>query len=133
MFDSGKICRCFSYGAQAQAITQYHNILALQMSNPRGQQRDKPFRDALRMQIKAAGEDNKALRDIADALIAEAKTGDIQSIKEVADRLDGKVPQAIGGSDDLPPIQTEMTNEQRERALQLWLAKNGQQLTAKSE
>jgi hypothetical protein len=55
-----------------------------------GQQRDKLFREALRMQLAQAGEDLKALREIADVLIGEAKAGNIQAIKEIADRLDGK-------------------------------------------
>lgn len=77
------------------------------MGNPvsRGQQRDKPFRDALRMQLAAAGEDHKALRSIADALIASAQAGDMQAIKEIGDRIDGKVPQGItGGDDDDNPV-----------------------------
>ena len=44
------------------------------------------------MEIKAAGEEHKELRLIARALIAEAKTGNIQAIREFADRSDGKVP-----------------------------------------
>jgi hypothetical protein len=63
--------------------------------NPRGQQRDKLFREALRMQLAQAGEDLKALREIADVLIAEAKTGNIQAIRELADRLDGKATQIL--------------------------------------
>lgn len=75
------------------------------MANPRGQQRDKPFRDALRMEIAEAGEDFKALRPIAAALMSKATAGDVQAIKELADRLDGKVPQAIVGDDEHGPIQ----------------------------
>jgi len=39
--------------------------------NPGGRPKGKPFRDALMMEIAAAGEDHKALRKIA-ALIAKA-------------------------------------------------------------
>jgi hypothetical protein len=60
-----------------------------------GQQRDKLFREALRMQLAQAGEDLKALREIADVLIAEAKAGNIQAIRELADRLDGKPTQML--------------------------------------
>lgn len=56
------------------------------------------------MQIAAAGEDQKALRLIADALIAKAIEGDMAAIKELADRMDGKVPQAVGGDADGEPI-----------------------------
>src|SRR5947208_9986123 len=57
---------------------------------PRGQQRDKPYREALRMELAAAGEDMKKLREIARAHIEKAASGDMQAIKELADRLDGK-------------------------------------------
>lgn len=67
--------------------------------------KDKPFRDALRMQIAAAGGDRKILRDIADVLLASAKEGKMDAIKEVADRIDGKVPTPIAGADDEAPIK----------------------------
>lgn len=78
------------------------------------QNKDKPFRDALRMELAAIGEDHKALRIIARNLIDLASRGDkeaLAAIKELADRLDGKVPQAIGGDDDLPPIKTEEVSD----------------------
>lgn len=78
------------------------------MANPRGQQRDKPFRDALRMEIAAAGEDHKALRRVARALIDKAADGDVPAIKEIADRLDGKPAQAIVGDED-GPVKLEIT------------------------
>ena len=37
----------------------------------------------------------KALREIADVLIAEARAGNIQAIRELADRLDGKPVQML--------------------------------------
>lgn len=61
--------------------------------NASGRPKDKPFRDALRMELAAVGDDGKALRDIAKALIASATAGDLQAIREVADRLDGKPAQ----------------------------------------
>lgn len=80
------------------------------MANPRGQQRDKPYRDALRRAISRA-EQNKndphALDRIAEKHLAQAAGGDMQAIKELADRLDGKPAQAhIGGEDDDPAIRT---------------------------
>jgi len=71
--------------------------------------REKPFRQALWMEIKAldAGQTNNypkgSLRSVAQALLFRAADGDIAAIREVADRIDGKVPQAIGGSDELAP------------------------------
>lgn len=61
--------------------------------NPGGRHKDKPFADALRMEIAAAGDDNKRLRKIAAALLNKAETGDIQAIAQIADRLDGKPAQ----------------------------------------
>ena len=72
--------------------------------NPLGQVRAKPFRDALRMELAAAGEDQRELRAIAQALIAKAIAGDINAIKEFGDRLDGKVAQAIVGDDEADPV-----------------------------
>lgn len=70
-----------------------------------GRKQEKPFRDALRMELAAAGDDSKALRLIAQKLIEKASEGDMQAIKELADRTDGKVAQAIvGGDEDDNPI-----------------------------
>lgn len=78
------------------------------MARPKGAvNKDKPFRDALRMTIAEAGDDLPALRRIALALVEKAASGDVQAIKEIGDRLDGKVAQAvIGGDDDDPAIRT---------------------------
>ena len=69
----------------------------------------RPFERALKMEIAAAGEDLKALRAIARNLIRQAQKDELAalpSINTVADRLDGKVPQAfIGGGEDAPAIQ----------------------------
>jgi hypothetical protein len=80
------------------------------MANPKGIQgpRAKPYRDALRMEITAAGADFKLLRMIASAHINKALSGDLQAIKELADRLDGKVAQpVVGGDDDDAPVRIE--------------------------
>ncbi len=78
-----------------------------QSGNPLGRPKAKPFRDALNMAIAEAGEDFKALRKVATALLDKASAGDVQAIKEVADRMDGKVPQAIVGDNDEPPVRVE--------------------------
>ncbi|HEX2351147.1 MAG TPA: DUF5681 domain-containing protein [Xanthobacteraceae bacterium] len=57
-----------------------------------GTLKEKPYRDALRMEI-AAAEDFKDLRSIARAHLEKARSGDIAAIKELADRLDGKPAQ----------------------------------------
>jgi hypothetical protein len=81
---------------------------------PGAQNKDKPFRDALRMELTAAGEDHKALRAIARNLIDVASNPDITAlpaIREIADRIDGKVPQTIGGDDDASPVRVIATIE----------------------
>lgn len=66
------------------------------MGRPAGSQnKDKPFREALRMQLAEAGNDLPALREVAKALISKASGGDVQAIREVADRLDGRPAQSI--------------------------------------
>ena len=64
--------------------------------NPGGRPKDKPFADALRMEIAAAGEDHKALRAIARNLINLAQKEELAAlpaINAIADRLDGKPAQ----------------------------------------
>lgn len=60
------------------------------------------------MELAAIGEDHKALRMIARSLIAAASEGKMDAIKEIGDRMDGKVAQAvIGGDEDDAPIRLE--------------------------
>lgn len=59
----------------------------------------------LSIAIKQAHDEGRdKLRAVADALVDKAISGDVQAIKEIADRLDGKVPQALVGDDDSDPI-----------------------------
>jgi hypothetical protein len=66
--------------------------------------RDKSFAQMLRVAITEAGREpgTTKLRDVADSLVKEAIDGNINAIKEIADRLDGKVPQGIAGEDGAP-------------------------------
>ena len=71
--------------------------------------KEKSFANMLNIAIKEAVKDSDKtkLRAVADALVDKAIAGDVQAIKEVADRLDGKVPQGvIGGDEDDAPIRT---------------------------
>jgi hypothetical protein len=78
--------------------------------NPRGQQRDKLYREALRLalaedpdvpppKVTAADGPMRRLRGIARTHIAKAEAGDMQAIKELADRLDGRPAQILEHSD----------------------------------
>jgi hypothetical protein len=70
------------------------------MANPKGQLRDKPFREALNIErlLAEKGEESPApegsLRWIARQMLKRAGA-DTPTAKEVADRLDGKVAQAL--------------------------------------
>ena len=68
--------------------------------------REKPFNDALRIALKARPH---SLRRIADKLIDKGEEGDLPSIRELVDRLDGKATQAIECAD--VPIE-RLTDEQ---------------------
>jgi hypothetical protein len=73
--------------------------------------KEKSFANMLNIAIKEAieGTDKTKLRAVADALVDKAMGGDVQAIKEVADRLDGKVPQGlIGGDENDPPVAVQM-------------------------
>ena len=73
--------------------------------------RPKLFRNALLVAIKEAdGEGVEALYHVAKALVAEAKAGNVLAIKEIGDRLDGRVHQALpelGGEYEAPVIDDE--------------------------
>jgi hypothetical protein len=66
-----------------------------QSGNPSGRAVEKPFADALKMEIKAAGDDHQQLRVIARKLLDKASEGDMQAINCLADRLDGRPAQAL--------------------------------------
>jgi Family of unknown function (DUF5681) len=78
-----------------------------QSGNPSGRPKSKPFKEALEKVIREAGTEKPALEEIAFSVYREAKRGEIAAIKEIADRLDGKVPQELGGSRELGPIALE--------------------------
>jgi hypothetical protein len=70
-----------------------------QSGNPAGTSKSKPFFAALDRAIKQ--DDAKRLRDSAEKLLDLAAAGEPFALQMLADRLDGKVPQALhhGGSD----------------------------------
>lgn len=71
------------------------------MARPKGaENKDKPYRDALRRAIARAVDSPKSLDRIADIHLAQAAAGEMSAIKELADRLDGKPVQGIEHSGD---------------------------------
>lgn len=75
--------------------TQQHSDFRMAGNANSGRRREKPFADALRMEIAAAGADHKKLRGIAKVLLDKAEAGDMQAIQMLADRTDGKPAQAV--------------------------------------
>jgi hypothetical protein len=68
--------------------------------------REKPVSDLLRVAVLSGG--GRRVRVIVEKLLDKAEQGDLQAIREVMDRLDGKPTQAIEpgdasvGGDDRP-------------------------------
>jgi len=95
---------------------------------------EKSFAAMLRIAIKEAGEDGRDnLRQIADTLVSEAIEGNMQAIKEVADRLDGKPAQQINHANATGegPVKVEhATDAELAKVVALILAKAMKQQNA---
>lgn len=68
------------------------------------------WRDTLRRALLA--QDGVKLRRIADALLDKACEGDVSAIKEIGDRIDGKVAQSLGIGQD-PELEPLITRVER--------------------
>ncbi len=69
---------------------------------PRGNQnavKNKHWGEALNRALLA--DDGKKLRQLADKLIDAAMNGDVQALKEIGDRIDGKPSQELQHTCDL--------------------------------
>jgi hypothetical protein len=60
----------------------------------------KPYRDALIAELSR--KDWDSLRRIARAQISKAAQGDTVAAKEIADRIDGRVPSIVSGDKENP-------------------------------
>ncbi len=69
----------------------------------------KLFRDALMVSLKRASADGvEAIQKVADELVLAAIVDrNVQAIREIGDRIDGKVATPVGGTEDLPAIATK--------------------------
>ena len=76
--------------------------MAARKNPSKGVKPDKLIRDAILVELMAAVGKGKGkhLRRVARALVEKAGDGDVAAIKEVADRIDGRVPQAVMGKID---------------------------------
>lgn len=55
--------------------------------------KNRPITDLIRRSLLE--DDARRARQLADKLCEMAASGDLSSIKEIMDRIDGKIPQAI--------------------------------------
>ncbi len=75
-----------------------------QSGNPKGRPATKPFKTALLKAVNKAMGDETKLKEIANALVKQALKGNVQAIKEIGDRLDGKAVALVGSDDERPVI-----------------------------
>lgn len=77
-----------------------------QSGNPGGRPKAaKLFRDALMTELKRADNNVERIQKVAQRLVENAIGGETAAIKEIADRIDGKVPQGIVGDSEGDPIK----------------------------
>jgi hypothetical protein len=78
-----------------------------QSGNPLGRAAEKPFLAALRVAIskaKLSKHPKHSLEKIAERLLINAAAGETAAIREIADRLDGKIPAPATIQDDVKLI-----------------------------
>lgn len=81
------------------------------MAAPQGNsnaKRGTEWREAIRAAVKRYESDDikrgQALERVAKKVVSMALDGDMQAIKEIGDRLDGRAVQAIAGEDGGPLV-----------------------------
>jgi hypothetical protein len=90
-------------GALSRHIKNLEFVLMAEPGAPFGNKnavKNRPWAEAINRALLA--EDGKKLRALADKLIDRALEGDVQALKEVGDRADGKAIQAIANEGDTP-------------------------------
>ncbi len=61
---------------------------------------DKPWKEALWLAVNERMGDRKKLRHLADKLVSKALEGDVQALREIGDRIEGKPTQSIDANVD---------------------------------
>lgn len=77
--------------------------------NPGGRGTEKVWRDAIRRAVARRepldpSEKPQRLDLLAEAAVKAGLSEDVAALKEIGDRLDGKVPQAITGDSEGDPL-----------------------------
>jgi hypothetical protein len=71
-----------------------------QSGNPGGKHGEKLFRNALLAALKKVDGDAEKIQRVADKLVDNALAGETAAIREIADRIDGKIPAPAALSPD---------------------------------
>lgn len=91
-----------------------------QSGNPLGKALYKPFKYALMVDLLRDGPDMPRLQNIVQAVLRKAENGDIEAVKFVADRLDGRAIQQIDAViNDERSLDTLSTDDLKRRAEEL--------------
>ncbi len=101
-----------------------------QSRNLAGLRKHKEFTDALRIDLATLDQGNhREMHKVAAALIREALKGNITSLKEVAYRIDCRLPQAqiIQGYDDGGPIRLYAELPMKSANSEAWLRESAPQ------
>jgi hypothetical protein len=103
-----KVHRCSSDFDRIPKLKSFQTHMDFKMAGNRnsGRRQEKPFADALRMEVAALKGDRKSLRLVARKLIEKAESGDMAAIKELADRTDGKPVQQNVNQHGFDPANT---------------------------
>lgn len=90
--------------AKMRRIIREERRLGMEIIELDGRKTYRPFADALRVAVMRTKGDKVQLARIAEALVRKAVRGDVQAIREIADRLDGKVATNlnVGSTDGTP-------------------------------
>lgn len=72
-----------------------------------GRPRPRIWSNAIRSaMLKRGGKGAKRLKTLANALLDKAESGDVAALKELGDRIEGKVPQSVTGPEGGAIIHT---------------------------
>lgn len=71
--------------------------------------KNRPWAEAINRALLA--EDGKKLRAVAEKLIVQALEGDVQALKEIGDRIDGKALQGLELSGEIGIAVEQITRK----------------------
>ena len=97
--------------------------------NPGGRPKDKPWADALRLVVfRDDMEGKRRLLAIAEKCAESAMNGDMQAIKEIGDRLDGRPAQEQHNTNETT-VRYVARVPDKEATVEAWTQKHSQPMT----